>query len=106
LEIKGEKNMVTKDQIMQVLREVYDPEIPINIVDLGLIYHVDIQGKNVEVQMTLTAPHCPMAGFLQEDVKRKIEAMKGVDQAFVELVWDPPWTLDRVSQETKSSMGL
>jgi metal-sulfur cluster biosynthetic enzyme len=84
---------------MEALREIYDPEIPINIVDLGLIYRVSQENGKVSVDMTLTARGCPMAGSLAQEVKERLEKLEGVEEATVHLVWDPPWTPDRINKE-------
>ncbi|WP_048172454.1 metal-sulfur cluster assembly factor [Methanosarcina siciliae] len=91
--------MVTKEEVIEVLKSCYDPEIPINIIDLGLIYGIEIKENRVHIKMTLTAPGCPMGGVIAENVKRKVEAIKGIKEAEVELVWDPPWTPDRISED-------
>lgn len=96
---------VNKEDIMNALRECYDPEIPLNIVDLGLVYDVQIKEDNVFVKMTLTAPGCPMHGSISEDVKGKLEAVPGVKSASVEIVWDPPWSPERMSLEAKKQFG-
>ncbi len=97
--------MLTRDMVMTALKNCYDPEIPINIVDLGLIYDVRIDGGNVEVDMTLTAPGCPMHAPMSADVKEKVEILDGVKQATVKMVWDPPWSPERMSDEAKKMMG-
>ena len=88
----AEKN--GKPEIIEALKTVYDPEIPVNLYDLGLIYSIDVDPETsaVDVKMTLTAPGCPVAGTLPMEVQRKIETVPGVSQAVVELVWDPPWS--------------
>jgi len=98
--------LVSKDEIVTVLKDCYDPEIPINIWDLGLVYDINIENDNVGVKMTLTAPGCMMGGMIAEEVKAKIKAMSGVKDAKVELVWDPPWTPDKMSEEAKAQMGI
>lgn len=98
--------MVSKDEIVTVLKDCYDPEIPINIWDLGLVYDINIENDSVGVKMTLTAPGCMMGGMIAEEVKAKIKAMSGVKDAKVELVWDPPWTPDKMSEEAKAQMGI
>jgi metal-sulfur cluster biosynthetic enzyme len=98
--------MVTHDEVMDVLKQCYDPEIPINIVDLGLIYGVSIEGKTVNVDMTLTAPGCPMHSLIARDVKQKVESLSEVDEAVVRVVWDPPWSPDRMSEEAKKKLGF
>lgn len=99
--------MVTKDEIVTVLKDCFDPEIPINIWDLGLVYDIAVQDDgNIGIKMTLTAPGCMMGGMIAEEVKSKIKAMSGVKDAKVELVWEPPWTPDKMSEEAKAQMGI
>jgi len=98
--------MVSKDEIVNVLKDCYDPEIPINVWDLGLVYDISIDNDNVGIKMTLTAPGCMMGGMIAEEVKAKIKAVSGVKDAKVELVWDPPWTPDKMSDEAKAQMGI
>jgi FeS assembly SUF system protein len=93
--------------IVEVLRTVYDPEIPVNIYELGLIYQIDIDPQNhVKVKMTLTAPGCPVAGSLPGDVQRKIESIPQVAEVDVELVWEPPWDKSRMSEAAMMDLGL
>ena len=99
--------MVTKDEIITVLKDCYDPEIPINIWDLGLVYGINVlDDGNVGIKMTLTAPGCMMGGMIAEEVKSKIKAMNGVKDAKVDLVWEPPWSPDKMSEEAKAQMGI
>jgi len=98
--------MVTKDEVITVLKDCYDPEIPINIWDLGLVYDIAIDNDTVGIKMTLTAPGCMMGGMIAEEVKAKLKAMSDVKEAKVELVWDPPWTPDKMSEEAKAQMGI
>lgn len=99
--------MVTKDEVITVLKDCYDPEIPLNIWDLGLVYGIDLnEDGNIGIKMTLTAPGCMMGGMIAEEVKSKIKAMNGVKDAKVELVWDPPWSPDKMSEEAKAQMGI
>lgn len=99
--------MVTKDEIITVLKECYDPEIPINIWDLGLVYDINVlDDGNVGIKMTLTAPGCMMGGMIAEEVKSKVKAMNGVKDAKVDLVWEPPWSPDKMSEEAKAQMGI
>ncbi len=99
--------MVSKDEVITVLKDCYDPEIPINIWDLGLVYDINVQDDgNIGIKMTLTAPGCMMGGMIAEEVKSKIKAMSGVKDAKVELVWEPPWTPDKMSEEAKAQMGI
>jgi FeS assembly SUF system protein len=96
-----------KAQVIDVLRTVYDPEIPVNIYDLGLIYGCDVDEKGVvEVEMTLTAPGCPVAQSFPGTVESAIRKVPGVTAARVELVWDPPWCQDRMTDEAKLELGL
>ena len=96
--------MATREQIVEVLRQIYDPEIPVNIYDLGLIYGIEIKGDKVKIRMTLTAPGCPLAGYLQQEVKERLEALEDVSEAEVELVWEPRWTIDMMTEEGKEAL--
>jgi FeS assembly SUF system protein len=99
--------MILHDSIVDALRKVYDPEMPVNIYELGLIYAVDEDAEgNVAIRMTLTAPNCPVAGTLPGDVERAVRAVAGVNSVKLELVFDPPWTKDRMSQAAKLALGL
>lgn len=96
-----------EDAVIEALRGVQDPEIPLNIYDLGLIYRLDVNpGGEVAIDMTLTAPACPVAGSMPGQVKAAVEAVPGVNAAQVELVWHPPWTQDRLSDAAKLELGL
>ena len=92
-------------QITAGLKKVYDPEIPMNIVDLGLIYALEWKGDDVTVRMTLTAPGCPVAGILAEEVKTTVEKVPGVHSATVDMVWEPPWTPEKMSEFAKRQFG-
>ena len=96
-----------KEQVIEALKTVHDPEISVNIYDLGLIYELEIdeQGK-AEIKMTLTAPGCPVAGSLPAQVEAAARSVEGITEARVELVWDPPWTQDRISEEAQLALGL
>ena len=110
--VKEEKKQTPRQReieikVQGVLRTVYDPEIPINIYDLGLIYEVKVDETDaVFVKMTLTAPACPVAGSLPGEVEAKIEAIPEVRTADVELVWDPPWSKDRMSESAMLDLGF
>ncbi|HVT82754.1 MAG TPA: iron-sulfur cluster assembly protein [Phycisphaerae bacterium] len=96
-----------EEKIIATLQTVFDPEIPLNIYDLGLIYRLAIDPTNaVKVDMTLTAPGCPVAGDIVAEVKRKLEAIPEVPRAVIELVWDPPWTRDRLSEAARLELGM
>ncbi len=102
---------VNEEQVLAQLRTCYDPEIPVNIVDLGLVYDLQILplpagGNRVEVKMTLTAPGCGMGPILQQDVEAKVSAIPGVKEAAVFLVWDPPWNRDMLSDAAKLQLGM
>lgn len=95
------------EKVIEAIRQIYDPEIPVNIYDLGLIYSIDIGANHdVDVRMTLTAPGCPVAGSLPPEVERRIETVDEVSSAKVELVWDPPWTKDRMSEVAQLELGF
>lgn len=98
---------VLRDRIVQVLKTIYDPEIPLNIYELGLIYDLDVGADGfVYVKMTLTAPACPVAGELVQEVFDRTRTVPGVRRAKTELTWDPPWTRDRLSMEAQLELGL
>src|ERR1051325_2008899 len=97
---------LSEQQVWDQLRNCYDPEIPLNIVDLGLIYDVAIDGPKVDVKMTLTAPGCHMGGQIAADVQAKILALEQIEEANVELVWDPPWHHTMISEEGRKKLGL
>ena len=97
----------TEALIVEVLKTIYDPELPVSIYDLGLIYSVNVDADGVAViEMTLTTPACPVAETLPPEVKQKVETLDGVTEARVDLVWDPPWTPDRMSDAAKLDAGL
>ena len=97
---------VTTEQVMEVLHEVFDPEIPVNIVDLGLVYDVAVAPQRVDVKMTLTAIGCPMAAEVMADVRDHLMTLPGITDAGVELVFDPPWNPDRMSEEARWELGM
>jgi FeS assembly SUF system protein len=95
-----------QDKVVEALSSVFDPEIPVNIYELGLIYDIDVAGdREVTVTMTLTAPNCPVAGSLPGEVQDKIAAIDGVKKAHVNLVWEPAWTPERMSEAAKLELG-
>jgi len=98
--------MVTKEQIYEALHECYDPEIPVNIVDLGLVYDVEVDEGRVAVKMTLTAPGCGMGTMIASDARQRILALDDVVEATVDLVWDPPWNPGMISEEAKHKLGI
>lgn len=99
--------MELETKIIDVLRTVYDPEIPVNIYDLGLIYKIDVDDdRNVAIDMTLTAPNCPIADDIFLDVKTKIEGIREIKSANINLVFEPPWTMDMMSEEARNELDL
>ncbi len=96
-----------REQVIEALRAVYDPEIPVNIYELGLIYRIDVDAAGkVDVEMTLTSPACPVAGSLPGEVEAKVRGVPGVTEARIELVWDPPWDKDMMSEAAKLQLGF
>ena len=96
-----------EEKIVQMLRTVYDPEIPVNVYDLGLIYNIDVDDeKNVSIEMTLTAPNCPAADFIIEDIRIKIESIEEVKSVDIKLVFEPEWDKDMMSEEAKLEFGF
>jgi metal-sulfur cluster biosynthetic enzyme len=98
--------MLTEDEIYEVLRECYDPEIPVNIVDLGLIYGVTIADGVVNILLTLTAPGCSMSAMIAAEIEDKLLGIPDCDRATVEIVWEPPWTPHRMSEAARKQLGL
>ncbi len=96
-----------EQEIIKALKECYDPEIPVDIYELGLIYKIKIDNEaNVYLKMTLTSPGCPVAGSLPGEVKEKVKAVKDVNDVYVELVWNPPWDKDMMTDEAKLMLGF
>lgn len=96
-----------EEQVVEVLKTVYDPEIPVNIYDLGLIYKIDVDSEfNVSLDMTLTAPGCSLADFIVEDVRQRVESIPAVKSVSVNLVFEPEWQQDMMSQEAKLELGF
>jgi len=99
--------LAVEEKIVSVLKTVYDPEIPVNVYDLGLIYKVERSSEGVvNIEMTLTAPNCPMADFIVEDVKMKVAAVEGVSSVEINLVFEPAWTREMMSEEAQLELGL
>ena len=96
-----------REEIIGALKMIYDPEIPVDIYELGLIYEIEIDEEgHVDVEMTLTAPACPVAGSMPGTVKAMVEQVVGVNSCQVELVWEPPWTMERMSEAAKLQLGF
>lgn len=105
---KSARQKAIEEKVIDACRLVYDPEIPVNIYDLGLIYGIEVDDRSgaVKVRMTLTAPGCPVAGELVASVQRRAQAIEEVPEASVELVWEPPWTRERMSEAAQLELGL
>ncbi len=98
--------MVTQDQIIEKLRNCLDPELGINIVDLGLVYGINIDGSSVNVILTLTTPGCPLDSYFVKDITSKLKEIRGISDVAVELTFDPPWNPSKMSQESKDILGF
>lgn len=102
-----EERTLLEERIVDVLKTVYDPEIPVDIYNLGLIYRIEVNDDaTVDIDMTFTAPTCPAAEYILEDVRQKVEALEGVKGSNVELVFEPEWDKDMMSEEAKMELGL
>lgn len=107
MEEKENDILTVEEKIVKMLRTVYDPEIPVNVYDLGLIYSIEVDDeKNVHIEMTLTAPNCPAADFIVEDVRMKVESIDDVKSADIQLVFEPEWDKDMMSEEAKLELGF
>ena len=96
-----------KDRIIEEVKKIFDPEIPVNIYELGLIYKIDVDEKNnVNIDMTLTSPNCPVAESLPNDVKEKIKKIEGVSDVNLNIIWEPPWNKDKMSEAAKLELNL
>ena len=97
----------TKEKIINEIKKIYDPEIPVNIYELGLIYKIEVDDKNkVNIDMTLTSPNCPVAESLPNEVKNNIKKVEGVSDVNLNLVWEPPWNQDKMSEAAKLELNL
>lgn len=104
---KTPQQRAIEEKVIEALRRVYDPEIPVNVYDLGLIYEIRVaQDNRVHVRMTLTAPGCPVAGSIMAEVEKRVENIDEVPSATVELVWDPPWSKEKMSEAALLELGL
>ena len=103
----AETRLKIEERIIAMLKTVYDPEIPVNIYDLGLIYKIDLQDDgDVSIDMTLSAPNCPAADFIMEDVRQKVDSVEGVNSSVINLVFEPEWDKDMMSEEAKLELGF
>ena len=98
--------MDIKNKIIDDIRKIYDPEIPVNIYELGLIYDIEVSGKKAKIKMTLTTPNCPVAESLPKEVKESAMQVEEIDEVDLELVWDPPWNKDMMSDAAKLELNL
>ena len=99
--------MILKEKVIEEIKKIYDPEIPVNIYELGLIYDIDIdQNNNVKIKMTLTTPNCPVAESLPNEVKNSVKEIKEVKNVDLDLVWDPPWNKSMMSESAKLELNL
>lgn len=102
-----EEKLNIETKVVQMLRTVFDPEIPVDIYSLGLIYNIDVKDNgDVDIDMTLTAPNCPAADFIVEDARLKVEAIDGVENVNINIVFEPEWTRDMMSEEAKLELGF
>ena len=107
MEEKENDILTVEEKIVKMLRTVYDPEIPVNVYDLGLIHSIEVDDeKNVHIEMTLTAPNCPAADFIIEDVRMKVESIDDVKSVDIQLVFEPEWDKDMMSEEAKLELGF
>ncbi len=102
----SDTNTVSIEEIQEALRDVYDPEIPVNVLDLGLIYDIQLNGNQVYVQMTLTAPGCGMGPYIAQNAEWRIAEIEGIDEVEVDMVFDPPWTPEMITEDGKKLLGL
>jgi metal-sulfur cluster biosynthetic enzyme len=102
----SDTSTVSIEEIQEALRDVYDPEIPVNVLDLGLIYDIQLNGNQVYVQMTLTAPGCGMGPYIAQNAEWRIAEIEGIDEVEVDMVFDPPWTPEMITEDGKKLLGL
>ena len=100
------ETIVTRDDVLEALKAVFDPEIPVNVVDLGLVYDLDVKENDVSVKMTLTFAGCGMGPYIAQQAEWRIAEMEAVEDVNVELVYDPPWTPDMITEDGKKQLGL
>ena len=105
-ELKNEVSLINKEEIIKCIKTVMDPEIPVNLYDLGLIYSIRINNNNLEIDMTLTNPNCPVAGQMPQNVGKSIQHLKGLNSIKVQLVWKPTWTKDLMSEDAKLALDI
>ena len=107
IDMTPEEKLKTEERVVEMLRTVYDPEIPVDIYSLGLVYKIELADNgDLDVDMTLTAPNCPMADFILEDVRMKLESIEGIGKVTVNIVFEPEWNQDMMSDEAKLELGF
>ena len=102
----ADTQLINKDDVLDALKDVYDPEIPVNIVDLGLVYGVEVDNNDVDVKMTLTFAGCGMGPYIAQQAEWRLAEIEGIDEVNVEVVFDPPWNPDMITEDGKKLMGL
>lgn len=102
----AESAAVTKEKVFEILGGIYDPEIPVDIVNLGLVYNIEIEGGDVRIFMTMTSPGCPAAGQIVSEAKMLTSEIEGVEKVDIEVVWDPPWTPEKMSEAARESFNI
>ena len=105
-ELKNEVSLINKEEIIKCIKTVMDPEIPVNLYDLGLIYSIRINNNHLEIDMTLTNPNCPVAGQMPQNVGKSIQHLKGLKSIKVQLVWEPAWTKELMSEDAKLALDI
>ena len=98
--------MISKDSVIEKLKKVLDPELHINVADLGLIYNINVNKNNVSILMTLTFPGCPLGSIIHEEIKEKVGSIKGVGKVDLKITFDPPWDLSKISDEGRNQLGM
>jgi len=98
--------VISKDSVIEKLKKVLDPELHINVADLGLIYNINVNKNNVSILMTLTFPGCPLGSIIHEEIKEKVGSIKGVGKVDLKITFDPPWDLSKISEEAKLELGI
>ena len=95
-----------KEKVIEEIKKIYDPEIPVNIFELGLIYKIEVKDKKIDIEMTLTSPNCPVAESLPNMVKENVSKVEGVNEVNLKLVWDPPWSREKMSEAAKLELNI
>ncbi|MGC8663607.1 MAG: metal-sulfur cluster assembly factor [Thermoplasmata archaeon] len=98
--------MVKQEDVIEALKTVIDPEIGLDVINLGLVYEIKLNGDNIYVKMTMTTPGCPLTAWILADAENRLKQIPGVNDVQIELVWDPPWSVDRISEEARKLLGL